>query len=141
MARGFNRLKQVEITVRNKLLKEKRDINVYHHANKSAHIVSCNSAITRGIKPVEEDDYLHISAVSGPGILKDDCVLDLPAFVDFRFSLPGEVTLIHSGARTLVKIPPGPPLWELKITMPEWTDGKTLNGDHVTVGDSEEWPE
>jgi hypothetical protein len=142
MTRGFSRAKQVDITVRNKLIKEKRDINVYHHSDRSAHIVSCNSSITRSIKPVEADDYLHISVVTGPGILKDYCVLDLPSFVNFRFSLPGEMTLIHSGERILVRIPPGPPLWEVKMTLPKRlsTTG-SIADDHVTVTDDEEWPE
>ena len=142
MTRGNCLVKQVDITVRNKLTKEKRDINVYHHFNRSAHIVSCNSTITRGIKPVQEDDYLHISVVSGPGIFKEHCVLDLPAFVNFKFSLSGEVILIHSGGRTLLRIPPGLPLWELKMTVPEGlSTTSSFSKDYVTVANDEEWPE
>ncbi len=140
MSREFSMTKQVDITIRNKLIKEKRDVNVYHHSNRSAHILSCNSTLTRHIKPVEADDYLHISVVSGPGHLKNDCVLDLPSFVDFRFSLPGEITLVHDGERTLLKIPPGPPIWELKMTIPKRLSSiGSMNNDHVTIGDAEEW--
>ncbi len=140
MSREFSMTKQIDITVRNKLIKEKRDVNVYHHSNRSAHILSCNSTLTRRIKPVEADDYLHISVVSGPGHLKNDCVLDLPSFVDFRFSLPGEITLVHSGERTLLRIPPGPPIWELKMTIPKQLSSRdSINSDHITIGDDEEW--
>ena len=134
--------KQVNIVVQNKLLKERRDINVYHHANRSAHIISCNSALTRGIKPVDEEDYLHISVVSGPGHLKNYCVLDLPAFVDFKFFLTGEeVTLCHSGRRMFLRVPPGPPVWRLKMTIPTALSPlDLLTGDHVIIGDGEEWP-
>jgi hypothetical protein len=142
MKRGFNITKQIDITIRNKLIKEKRDINVYHHTNQSAHIISSNSSIKRGIKTVEENDYLHISVDRGRGHLKADCILDLPSFADFRFSLPGEVTLVHSGERTLLKIPPGPPLWELKMTIPKRSSAvDSLIEDHITIGDIDEWPD
>ena len=132
--------RKVEITVWNKLQKERRDINVYHHSNRSSHIISCNNSLTKSMNLVEERDYLHISVARGPGYLTNYCVLDLPSFLDFKFSLTGEVTLIHSGKRTLLRIPPGPPLWELKMII----SGKlavvdSLNGNQVNISDSEEW--
>ncbi len=142
MSKGGRMTKQVDITVRNKLVTEKRDINVYHHSDRSAHIISCNSSITRGIKPVQEEDFLQISIVSGPGHLKNDCVLDLPSFMDFRFWAAKEVTLIHSGERTLLKIPPGPPIWEIKMTIPKrFYSMDSPNGNHVIIGDAGEWPD
>lgn len=132
----------IDITVRNRLVKEKRDINVYHHANRSAHIISSNSSLTRGIKPTETDDYLHISVVSGPGHLGHYCVLDLPAFLDFKFSLIGEATLLHRGQRTLLRIPPGPPTWELKMTIPGQSPLiRSLTEDTITVADDGQWPD
>lgn len=131
--------KKVDITVWNKLIKEKRDINVYHHSNKSSHILSCNSSLTRDIKTKEENDYLHISVGRGPGYLKYYCFLDLPSFLDFRFSLTGEAILTHSGERTLLQIPPGPPTWELKMTIPNrLSSGDTLNGNYITISDAQE---
>jgi hypothetical protein len=142
MIREFSITKQIDITIRNKLIKEKRDINVYHHTSQSAHIISCNSSITRGIKTVEENDYLHISVDRGRGHLNNDCILDLPSFVDFRFSLPGEITLVHDGERILIKIPPGPPIWELKMTIPKRSSAvDSLTEDQVTIGDIDEWPD
>lgn len=142
MSNEFNTTKQVDITIRNKLIKEKRDVNVYHHCNRSSHIISCNSSIKRGIKTVDENDYLHISVASGPGHLKNHCVLDIPSFVDFKFSLNGEeITLVHAGERMLLRVPPGPPVWQLKMTIPSrLSDINLITGEQVIVKDADEWP-
>jgi hypothetical protein len=143
MSKEFNATKQVDITIRNKLIKEKRDVNVYHHFNKSAHIVSCNSSLRRGIKTGDENDYLHISVASGPGHLKNHCVLDIPSFLDFKFSLNGEeITLVHAGKRMLLRVPPGPPVWQLKMTIPtQLFDIDLLSNEQVIVKDADEWPD
>jgi hypothetical protein len=134
--------KKVNITVWNKLIKEKKYVNVYHHSNRRAYIISYNNSLTRDIKPIEEDDYLHISVVSGPGSFSTDCVLNLPSFMDFKFWASGEVALFHSGKRTLLKIPPGPPTWELKMTMPKLSPTfAPMNGDHITISSDDEWPD
>jgi hypothetical protein len=122
----------ITITVQNKLKKEKRDLNVYHQSTRSAHIISHNSAITLPLRTVEEEDFLHISLVSGPGNLWKNCVVDLPSWAEFEFSSEGKVTLTHSGGRTLLKIPPGPPKWELKMTRP--AEASSIQEDKVTVG-------
>jgi hypothetical protein len=143
MSKEINTAKQVDITIRNRLTNDKRDVNVYHHFNRSSHIISYNSSITRGIKMLKENDYLHISVVSGPGHLKNYCILDLPSFVDFKFSLTGEeVTLVHSGERMLLRIPPGPPIWQLKMIIPKHSSIiDSLNGDYITIGDADQWPD
>ena len=141
MSKEINTAKQVDITIRNRLTKDRRDVNVYHHISRSSHILSCNSSLTRSIRTVEEDDYLHISVVAGPGHLKDNCVLELPSFLDFRFSLVGELILIHSGERTLLKIPPGPPTWEIKMIIPgRLSMRSSLNDNSITISDDGEWP-
>jgi hypothetical protein len=90
---------------------------------------------------VETDDYLHISVQRGPGLLENYCVLDVPSFVDFRFSNTGEFILIHTENRTLLRIPPGLPLWEIKMKIPARIPCFGLsNEDHVTIGDEDEWP-
>jgi hypothetical protein len=133
--------KMFNITVWNKLIKERRDINVYHHSRNSAHIISSNSSVTRGIMSKEADDFLHISVVSGPGYLKNYCILDVPSFLDFKFSLAGEVILFHMGERTLLKIPPGPPIWQLKMIIPKHSSFiDSLNGNYITIGDADQWP-
>ena len=140
MLKGSNITKEVDITIRNKLLKEKRDVNVYHHSDRSAHIISCNSSLTSGIKPGTENDYLHISVVSGPGHLKNDCVLDFPSFMDLRFSSAGDFDFVHSGERVLLRIPPGPPTWQIKMTFStRLSSFGLLTREHVIISDGGEW--
>ncbi|MCP5107906.1 MAG: hypothetical protein GY950_31245 [bacterium] len=109
---------QIDITVENKLEKEKRGLNVYHHSSRGAHLISYNSSVTLPLRSIEAEDYLHISVVRGPGDLRKNCLIDLPSWADFEFSSEGKVTLNHSGDRTLLKIPPGPATWQLKLTLP-----------------------
>jgi len=113
-------VKEIDITIRNKLTTGERDIHVFHYSTRSAHIISHNSSITLPLRNSNENDFLSISVVKGPGYLWTACVIGLPTWVDFDFSSEGSLTLTHSGnaKRTLLKIPPGPPTWELKITRP-----------------------
>ena len=108
--------KEINVIIENKLVMEKRDMNVYHHASRSAHMISHDSSITLPLKPIIEDDYLHISIVSGPGRLEGNCIVNLPSWIDFDLSSAGDAAITHSGDRILVKIPPGPPTWQLKMT-------------------------
>ena len=136
---------EIEIIVQNRLITEKRDLNLYHYSTKSAHIISLNSSITLPLAANGEKDYLQISVVKGPGYLERNCLIDIPSWVDFDFtskeSLTG-ISITHShdpdGARTVLKIPPGPPAWELKITRPTRlaSNGQfTKKRDYVIIGD------
>ena len=113
-------VKEIDITIKNKLSAGERDLHVFHHSTRSAHIISHNSSITLPLRNAGENDYLYISVVKGPGYLWTACVIGLPTWVDFDFSSEGRLTVTHSGnaKQTLLKIPPGPPTWELKITRP-----------------------
>ena len=113
-------VKEIDITVKNKLTAGERDIHVYHHSTHSAHIISHNSSITLPLGNSNENDYIHISVVKGPGYLWAACVVGLPTWADFDLSSEGNLTITHSvnANRTLLKISPGPPTWELKITRP-----------------------
>jgi hypothetical protein len=122
------------ITVKNKLIREKRDINVYHQATRSAHIISRNSSITLPLRNSEESDYLHISVISGPGNLWKNCLINLPSWADFEFSSEGKLAVTHSGDRMVLNIPPGPPTWQLKITRPNGLQMPQAP-DHVIIGD------
>jgi hypothetical protein len=136
---------EIEITVENKLLAEKRDINVYHHSTRTAHIISHNSSIALPLGTNGEKDYLHISVVKSPGYLEKNCLINVPSWVDFDFTCKECVTGISithshekSGARTVLKIPPGPPAWGLKITRPTRLASKgqfTKKRDYVIIGD------
>ena len=113
---------QLPITIENKLIKEKRDIHVYHHSSRGAHIIGYDSAIELPLDSVDHDDYLYISIVKGPGNVWRDCVIHLPLWMDFEFSSRGDLILKHSQSndarRFILKIPPGPPTWELRLMRP-----------------------
>ena len=125
---------QIKITIQNKLVVEKRDMNIYHHATRSAHMISFDSSITLPLSLNIEEDYLHISIVGGPGRLEGNCVVNLPSWLDFEFFSKGDVTIAHSVDRILVKIPPGFPIWQMKMTrsLSSLTNRST---DRVIIGD------
>lgn len=108
--------KVIEITIENKFTLERRDLNVYHHATKSAHMISHNSSITLPLKTAGESDYIYISIVSGPGNLGHTSFVSLPAWMNFEFLAEGQLKVMRSDERTFLKIPPGPPEWKLKLT-------------------------
>lgn len=138
MAKEENLKKQVDITVSNQLVKGERDINVYHHARRTAHLISCGGVLTSRITAGEADDYLHISVVSGPGYLENECVMDLPSFMNFRFRTTGEVIFDHSGERLVLRVPPGPPAWELRMNVSKrLSPAQAPAGDQVVIGDEE----
>ena len=127
----------IEITVRNMLLAEKRDLSVYHHADRSASLIGSNSRIMLSLRTVEENDYMHLSVVRGPGKLRQECVVDLPFWLDFDFSSVGEGIIRRIGKRTRLTIPPGPPGWQIKVTRsPEITDVPPV--DYITISDSDQ---
>lgn len=134
--------REIDITIENKLAAGERDINVFHHSSRSAHIISHNSTVTLPLRNAGENDYLHISVARGPGYLWMDCVINLPAWADFDFSSEGKLGLTHSGEgkRIFLKIPPGPPTWELKITRSAglWSNDPStaVHAEHVTIGDN-----
>lgn len=109
-------VKAIYMTVKNRLLIEKRDLNIYHRFSGSAHMISYNSSITLPVKPSIEGDYLHISVVSGPGNLEYMSVINLPSWVDFEFYSESAFSITHSDDRTLMSIPSGIPPWQLRVT-------------------------
>ncbi len=127
--------KEIIITIENRLILEEREMNIYHHATKGAHMISHDSSIKLPLRLGHENDYLHLSVVSGPGKLKYRSRIELPAWADFEFSSQGNVSVVHSGNRILVKIPPGPPDWQLKVTQSKENPPANVPSDHVTVGD------
>lgn len=125
---------QVNITVENRLITEERDINVYHYSTRSSHIISHSSSVTLPLRNTEEGDYLHISVVSGPGDLRNDCRIDLPTWVDFELSTEGKVVITHQFNKTRIRLPPGPPSWQLRITKTTASQHTKLQGT-VIIGD------
>ena len=122
----------INITIENELAMGQRDMNIYHHATRSAHMISYNSSVTLPLKSVVEDDYLHISIVSGPGRLKNRSIVDLPSWIDFDISYAEDVSVTHTGDRILLRIPPGLPRWQLKMSRSSDTDQQS---GCVTISD------
>lgn len=127
--------KEISITIENKLVREKRGMNVYHHFTRSAHMINHNDSITFPLRSSMEDDYLHISIVSGPGHLENKSVVNLPSWTDFEFSFEGNVILAHSLDRTLLEIPPGIPVWQLRVTRLSFPIDQPW--DRVIIGDNQ----
>jgi len=96
-------MNEINITIQNKLAAERRDLNAYHHAKRSAYFISHCNTVTIPLGTKEDGDYLHISVVSGPGKLEKECMVDLPSWCDFSFSSIGNGNLSHSGNRTLLR--------------------------------------
>jgi hypothetical protein len=132
---GSSKMKEgIDVTVRNRFILEKRDLNVYHHFTRSAYMISYNSSITLPLHRCTEGDYLHITIVYGPGNLTKESVIDLPAWTDSQFFSQGNLILSHTRERVLLEIPPGPPVWQLKITRPPNTSSAPPS-EQVTIGD------
>lgn len=136
--------KVIEIVVENRLITGKRDINVFHHATGSAHIISHNSSITLPFKTVGENDYLQVSTARGAGDLWKACLIRLPSWADFEFSTGGNVTFVHlhDSNRILIKIPPGPPTWELKMACSTTVSAVgrfPLTLDYVIISDEKQF--
>jgi len=129
--------KEINIKVENRFVIEKRDMNVYHHSTRSTHLISYGSSVDLPLKPAGENDFLHIAIVAGPGPLEGKCMVNLPHWIDIRFSPGGEMDVTHPGDRTLLKIPPGPPVWQLKLTRSPSTFFKQTS-DRITVGDDQQ---
>ncbi len=128
--------KKINITIENRLIKEKRDMNVYHNATRSAHMIGYDSSITLPFKPALENDYLYISIVSGPGNLECKSVINLPSWVNFQFLSEVKLAVTHSDDRTFLIIHPGLPGWELKLTRPDSSDRR--GDDRVIISEDPE---
>jgi len=125
------------ITIQNKLRQEKRDINVYSRACGAAGIIGYGGSSKSELHLSDPEDFLHISPVKGPGNLVHDCMIDIPAWLQFQFSGSSHINLSSTGGKACLSISPGPPDWELKICAPanksDIPAGK--NSDNIVIGD------
>lgn len=122
------------IKVENRLVEEKRDLNIYHHATRSAYLISHSNAVAVSLGEFGEGDYLHISVVSGPGNLVKDTWIDLPSWCDFSVTGLVNGEILHRGDRTFVRVPPGPPDWKVEVKGNLANEGKDIT-DYITIGD------
>ena len=93
-------------------------------------MISHNSSVTLPLRPFIDADYLYISIVSGPGHLGSKSVVNLPSWVDFEFLSDGKVAVAHSGDRIFLRIPPGLPGWQLKLTR---SSSGIRKGGHLVI--------
>ncbi len=129
--------KEMIINVKNNLLMEMRYLNVYR-STRSAHILSYDSSQALPLGTDGSGDYINISSHSGPGYcVWSDCLVNIPAWANFEFLSEGKVTLIHEGERTMIKIPAGPPTWQLRLIRPTGIE-LTNTQDYVVVTDDRE---
>jgi len=124
-------MKEILITIENKLIIERRDINVYHHSTCSAHLISSNSLIALPLTTIETNDYLYFSVVSGPGSMEHQSVVNLPSWLNFEFLSEGKLTVQHADERILLRIPPGLPVWQLKLTLSPSGKSKAADGVYI----------
>ncbi|MDQ1353212.1 MAG: hypothetical protein QG657_3518 [Acidobacteriota bacterium] len=106
----------INIIIINRLVKEKRYLNIYHHSTGNSYLISDKKEVNVPLKI--KKDYLTISVTGEPGHMWNGCRVNLPSWLDFDFLATDAVNLNHRGGgeRTLITIPPGLPNWQLKIT-------------------------
>jgi hypothetical protein len=126
-------VKEIEITIENNLILEKRPINVYHHAERAAHLISRGRGVTLPLQTIQKSDYVHISIASGPSDLEFKTIVNLPSWLDFEFLSDGNLSVLHLSKRTLLKIPPGLPGWQLRVTRS--SSSFKHSSDCVTISD------
>jgi len=133
------------VTVKNQLITEERDLHVYHNSSRTAHIISHGSDVSMPLRKAVQGDFLHISMVRGAGNYWENCHIILPQGLDFEFFSRGDLTLSTTMTRSTagpgklsaagvrmmpdetnrlcLRIPPGPPTWELKLKWSSETEG------------------
>ena len=128
-------MKKINITIENKLIIEKRGMNVYHHSTKGVHLIDYNRSVTVPLQSVIKNDYLYISLVCGPGKLERQNVVDMPAWMNYEFLSEGKFSAIHQDDRIILTVPAGLPEWKLKLTRPA-SQSKSC-ADRVTIRDDQ----
>lgn len=89
------------------------------------------------------DYYLLIGVVSQSGKEElEPCMITAPAGVEVTFISPGNVdvnvTVSREDNKTYLRVPKGPPTWQLKITLPQFSPGMMYRtSDNVTVGEDD----
>jgi hypothetical protein len=150
----FRRLEMtLSIEVENDFKRGRRGIIVHNSSQNQDWIVPWKKNGQEDTKqefdfPTGKDDYLVIAVTPGGGDLKG-CKADLPAALPFIF-IPGgmekmKILTSSDGERTTLRIPQGPPTWQLKIRNPlkaadmqrgdEGEGSGEGGGSNVTLGD------
>jgi hypothetical protein len=93
--------------------------------------------------PLESDKGKTISLMPGSDKLTPACKIVLPSTVHYEFATEGKekIGITHEGGKTTIKIPPGAPMWKLKLDKPGGALADNINkgsDDPVTVEEPEE---
>jgi hypothetical protein len=126
------------IEIQNKLVNQKKSIDVYHHVTGITDTISYNHSITLPIKTFiskQKPDFIQITIKKEPGDSIEEIAVNLPSWAKYEFSPNNniDITIIYLENRTLLKIPPCPPTWKLKIYRP---DNSTFqSNDNVIIHD------
>lgn len=141
-----------EVTVENKFTRGKRGIIVYNSSEQKDCIIPFkengkNNSRKKFDLPTgsKGNNYLVISLTPRPVNLTTTCKIDLPSTVPFTFIPVGtqSIKITPSGKRTTLKIPGGPPTWQLKIDNPlkSMLTNRPMveegGGNNVTVGEDD----
>lgn len=126
------------LEIQNRLVNEKKCIEVYHYITGITDTISFNHSITLPLQtfaPDQNPDFLQINLENEAGYLNGDCRVDLPSWVSFDFFSNDclGLTVSHLVNRTLLRISPGPPTWKLKISRPG--DSIIQTNDNVIIRD------
>jgi hypothetical protein len=128
--------KAANIHFENNMLIEKRGMNVYHGIERGAHFISHGSSVKVQLRTIEENDFISLSIVVGPGYMERPNVIDLPSWINYEFQADRKFSAIRSDDRIHLKIPAGLPEWKLKLTLPA-SHVKPSEG-RVTISDDRE---
>ncbi len=109
------------VVINNLVLREKREISVYHHGTRGAHLISPNSSVKLPLRMESKGDYLHISPVMGPGFILSRWVVCFPGFLTFECDIDRKLSVRQGPGETCIKIPPGAPNWHVKVMLPPGT--------------------
>jgi len=143
--RGIEMAKVFNISIINRMVKEKRYLNIYHHGTGSSHLISVKKEVTVPLNLKTKKDYFTISVVGAPHHMWQGCRVNLPSWLDFDFITTDSATLSHSsgGERIVIHVPPGLPNWQVKITRQKdsrprnTTESKENSAQKIIISDDD----
>lgn len=102
------------MVILNRMMKSKADLAVYHHADKSAHIVTYSEAIEVSLTDTR-GDYIELSQISGSGPLPEESVIRFPDWLGYRIQVSKKVEVVHQDGQVVLSLVPGMERWHIKV--------------------------
>lgn len=110
----------VQISVCNKLFRERKDVHVYHHFTRGTHIISQGHSVEFPLLGKDQGDYFHIGIHRGSSITSGSCRVIIPIPLDLECSSLSDIIISHfkdgDTINTKLVLPPGSPEWEMTLT-------------------------